>query len=91
MEIQNIVKNILYIYPPYSKKDEVKAKNGYWNSANKTWYVLNQDNEMFELYKRRDLLNNFELKEIYKQNGGKWDGKNWFTYNCNDLLKEYFL
>ena len=96
MENQNIspnVKVIFQIYPPYSKKDEVKNAGATWLSAKKYWYILNKDNELYELYKRRNLLNIYELKDIYKQNEGKWDidSKMWYTYNSNELLKEYFL
>ena len=86
-------KVIFKIYPPYSKKDEVKSAGATWLATTKYWYVLNPDNELYQLYKRRDLLNIYELKELYKKNDGKWDvnSKNWYTYNSNDQLKEYFL
>ena len=39
------------------------------------------------------LVNDYSLKDIYKENGAKYDpeNKSWYTYQINKNLEEYFL
>ena len=50
-------------------------------------------NEIVELFEKVYLKNDFELKDTYKANNGKWDiiKKKWYTYKSNVLLFEHFI
>ena len=86
------VKVIFQIYPPYSKKDEVKNAGATWLSAKKYWYILNKDNELYELYKRVELNVNYNKKDFVKENEVIWDKENktWFTYQSNTKLIDFY-
>ena len=60
-------------------------------------FVINEHhdnyNEIIELFEIVYLKNNFELKETYKANNGKWDviKKKWYTFKSNEKLSEHII
>ena len=81
-----------YICPIFELNEEVKLSGARWCSNFKSWYVVER-NELYELYKRRYLLNNYDNIDIYREHNARWDSvnKRWYTYNSNSKLQEYFL
>ena len=54
-----------YICPIFELNEEVKLSGARWCSNFKSWYVVER-NELYELYKRRYLLNNYDNIDIYQ-------------------------
>lgn len=86
----------LEIYIPYEYRNIAKSNHLYYNISTKKW-LLSSDHENYEVLKdnftKVYLVGDYELKDIYKKNGAKWDEKKkyWYTYKINNKLSEYFL
>ena len=84
------------LYIPFEYRDVAKNNHLYFNYKTKKWRICS-DHENYETLKdnftKVYLVGDYELKDIYKINGAKWDEtkKYWYTYKINDKLKEYFL
>ena len=81
-----------YICPIFELKEEIKLNGARWDSDAKSWYVTNRDDKLYEMYKKKYLLNKYENIDIYRENNARWSSteKYWYTYNTNEELKEYF-
>jgi len=75
--------NMIYIYVPYTLKDQAKSLNAKYDPKNKSWYVITEEEK--ELFQLKKVDVKYDLKDIAKENGAIWDQKNkvWMTCEFN--------
>jgi len=92
----NKYEDLIELTIPFEYRDIAKQNHLYFNFKTKKW-LISSDHDNFEnlktMFEKVYLVGDYELKDIYKKNGAKWDEnkKYWYTYKINDKLKEYFL
>ena len=83
----------IYICPLFDSHNQVKLDGATWCYNKRSWYILDKNNELYSLYKKQYLFNNYDLISLYKQHNARWDPrrKAFYTYNSNKFLQEYFV